>query len=55
MTLLAVEGLAKRYGGLVALHGVTFGVEGGEILGIIGADGAASCRLQRTAWTTTRP
>jgi ABC-type branched-subunit amino acid transport system ATPase component len=32
MTLLAVDQVAKRFGGLPAVDGVTFGVDKGEIL-----------------------
>ncbi|MFT4085477.1 MAG: ABC transporter ATP-binding protein [Nocardioides sp.] len=37
---LRVEGLSVRYGGVVAVSGVSFGVEPGESVGIIGANGA---------------
>ena len=55
MTLLAVEGLAKRYGGVVALQGVTFGVEAGEILGIMGANGAGKTTLFNLIAGNERP
>jgi len=38
--LLAVRGLSKRFGGLVAVDGVDFDVQAGEILGVIGPNGA---------------
>ncbi len=40
MTLLAVEGLSKRFGGLQAVADLSFEVEEHEILGIIGPNGA---------------
>lgn len=40
MTLLEVAGLTKRFGGLTALHEVSFAVEAGEILGLFGPNGA---------------
>ena len=39
-TPLRVEGLVKRFGGLVAVDGVTFGVERGSLTGLIGPNGA---------------
>jgi len=40
MTLLAVNGLHKSFGGVVAARDVTFTVERGEMLAIIGPNGA---------------
>jgi branched-chain amino acid transport system ATP-binding protein len=39
-TLLAVEGLAKSYGGVHAVRGVSFELKAGEILALIGPNGA---------------
>lgn len=38
--MLKVEGLTKRFGGLVAVNNVSFEVYKGEILGLIGSNGA---------------
>src|SRR5690349_6306806 len=38
--LLSVEGLTRRFGGVVAVDGVSFGVGEGEIIGLIGPNGA---------------
>ncbi len=38
--ILAVEGLQKRFGGLTALGGIDLAVGKGEVIGIIGANGA---------------
>ena len=38
--LLEVKGLTKRFGGLVAVNDVSFSVYKGEILGLIGSNGA---------------
>jgi branched-chain amino acid transport system ATP-binding protein len=40
MTLLAVEGLNKRFGGVVAARDIAFALEPGEMLAIIGPNGA---------------
>jgi branched-chain amino acid transport system ATP-binding protein len=40
MTLLLVEGLNKRFGGVVAARDVSFSLEVGEMLAIIGPNGA---------------
>jgi branched-chain amino acid transport system ATP-binding protein len=40
LALLEVEGITKRFGGLVAVRDLSFAVEQGEILGMIGPNGA---------------
>jgi branched-chain amino acid transport system ATP-binding protein len=40
LPLLEVDNVTKRFGGIVALDGVTFAAEPGEIVGLIGPNGA---------------
>ena len=55
MALLAVDALAKRFGGLPAVDGVTFGVEEGEILAVVGPNGAGKSTLLKTIGGLERP
>ncbi|HEX9900855.1 MAG TPA: ABC transporter ATP-binding protein [Candidatus Methylomirabilis sp.] len=45
MALLRVEGITKRFGGLVANHRISFAVRPGEIVGLIGPNGAGKSTL----------
>src|SRR5690349_5520342 len=61
MPLLEVDGIRKSYGKLEALKGVSFGVEDGELFGLLGPHGAGkttlisilSCLLAPTAGKAT--
>ena len=55
MTLLNVKNLTKRFGGLVAVHGLDFDIKKGEIAGLIGPNGAGKTTVFNMITGTFRP
>ena len=55
MTLLRLENVGKSYGGVAALRGVSFTVAGGEIVGLMGANGAGKTTAFSLIAGTQRP
>jgi len=53
--LLQVEGLVKRFGGLVAVNKIGFGIAGGEILGLIGPNGSGKSTVMKLIMGIERP
>ncbi len=53
--LLDVEGLTKRFGGLVAAKDIAFHVHGGEILGLIGPNGSGKSTVMKLIMGIERP
>ncbi len=55
MTLLEVQNLVVSYGAIQALHGISFQVDEGEIVTLIGANGAGKSTTLRTISGLLRP
>ena len=55
MTLLSVRGVTKRFGGLVAVDGVSFDVHQGTIKALIGPNGAGKSTLFNALTGFDRP
>ncbi len=53
--LLEVEGLTKRFGGLVAVKDIGFAIRGGEMLGLIGPNGSGKSTVMRLIMGIERP
>src|SRR5512138_3616586 len=53
--LLVVEDIATKYGQIAALKGVSFRVDEGEIVALIGANGAGKSTMLRTLSGLLRP
>ncbi|MTW17603.1 ATP-binding cassette domain-containing protein [Rhodoplanes serenus] len=54
-TLLAVEDVLVRFGGIVALGGVSFSLAKGELLGLIGPNGAGKTTMLHTVIGVVKP
>ena len=52
---LSVRGLTKRFGGLVAVKGIGFDIEAGEILGLIGPNGSGKSTVMKLIMGIERP
>ena len=55
MSLLRVQHLTKRFGGLIAVNDVSFDVEEGEILSVIGPNGAGKSTLFKLIASFVKP
>ena len=53
--LLEAEGLVKRFGGLVAVNGVSFTIHSGEILALIGPNGSGKSTVMNLIMGIARP
>jgi branched-chain amino acid transport system ATP-binding protein len=55
MALLELDGLTKRYGGLLAVNAVTMRVQAGEVRAVIGPNGAGKTSLFHLITGVVRP
>ena len=53
--MLAIEALTKRFGGVVAVDGVSFGVNAGEVVGLIGPNEAGKTTVLNLVTGFSRP
>jgi ABC-type branched-subunit amino acid transport system ATPase component len=54
-SLLEVENLTKRFGGLLAVKDIGFSIEAGEILGLIGPNGSGKSTVMKCIMGIERP
>jgi branched-chain amino acid transport system ATP-binding protein len=55
MTMLRLENVGKSYGGVAALRGLSFAISTGEIVGLMGANGAGKTTAFSLIAGTQRP
>ena len=53
--IIKVENLVKRFGGLVAVNGISFSVAPGEVLGFLGPNGAGKTTTINILCTLAKP
>jgi len=53
--MIEVDGLAKHFGTIEAVKGVTFGVQPGEVFGFLGPNGAGKTTTINMLCTLVKP
>ena len=53
--MLELEGLSKRYGAVVALDGLSFTVQPGQMFGFVGTNGAGKTTAMRIVLGVLEP
>ena len=53
--LIRLQGVVRRYGTIVALAGITFGIRGGEFIALLGPSGCGKTTLLRTIAGFSQP
>jgi len=53
-SILEIDGITKKYGGLIAVNNVSFNVSAGEVLSVIGPNGAGKSTLFKLISSFTR-
>ncbi len=53
--MITVEGVTKRYGGVVAVNDLSFTVERGEVVGFLGPNGAGKSTTMKMITGTLQP
>lgn len=54
-SIIRIEGLTRRFGGLLAVNNLDFSVQSGEIVGLIGPNGAGKTTLFNLLMGVTKP
>ena len=50
MSFLSLDGVTKRFDGIVAVDGVSFRVDPGQVVGFLGPNGAGKSTTMRMIW-----
>jgi len=54
-TILEISGLVKRFGGLTAVNGISFGIDEGQVVGLLGPNGSGKTTVLNMISGNLRP